>query len=53
MKGLILADGGTFEQLNLAPAIEKCKEEGVEDEDIIVDVIFCTDPSPFDEWTKE
>ncbi len=48
MKGLILADGGVFEQLNLAPAIEKCREEGVNDEDIIVDTIFCTDPTPLE-----
>ena len=26
IKGLILSDGGVFDNLNLAPAIEKCRE---------------------------
>jgi len=43
LDGMWLADGGTFQNLALGDPITRCKEEeGVEDKDIIVDVIMCT-----------
>lgn len=36
-----LVDGGTFQNLAVGDPIERCREEGVSDEDIIVDVILC------------
>jgi len=49
-----LVDGGTFSDLNLQDAIQKCREVVDDDEDIIVDVIMCLDEpvkmKKFVEW---
>ena len=37
---LNLVDGGTFDNLCLAEAIVRCREEGFKDEDIIIDIIL-------------
>ena len=49
-----LVDGGTFENLDLAEAIVKCRNMGAKDEDIIVDIILCY-PGPLGvkHWTYE
>jgi predicted acylesterase/phospholipase RssA len=40
--GMQLIDGGTFQNVAVGDPIERCKnEEGVRDEDIIVDIILC------------
>lgn len=51
---MVLVDGGTYENLDLAEAIVKCRKLGAEDKDIIVDVILCT-PGPIEvkKWTYE
>jgi predicted acylesterase/phospholipase RssA len=42
---LKLVDGGTFSDLNLQDAIDRCREDTTSDSDIIVDVVMCqTDP---------
>ena len=41
IKGLQLVDGGTYSDLNLQDAINKCREVVDNDEDITVDVIMC------------
>ena len=41
MDGSDLIDGGLFSGISLGDPIERCREEGVADEDIIVDVITC------------
>mmetsp|Transcript_9261 Transcript_9261/g.15574 ORF Transcript_9261/g.15574 Transcript_9261/m.15574 type:complete len:271 (+) Transcript_9261:140-952(+) len=47
---LQLVDGGTFTDLNLQDAIDKCREVVKEDKDIIVDVVMCqSDPVKIDE----
>ena len=49
--GYQLVDGGTFSDLNLQDAIEKCREIVDDDSDIIVDVIMCqTDPVVMEEY---
>ena len=54
MKNMVLADGGVFENLNLGPAVIKCREQGVPDNKIIVDVLLCFDgPIHVEEWTYE
>ena len=54
LNSLILSDGGVFENLNLGPAIDKCRDMGVPDSKIIVDVLLCFDgPVDIKEWTYE
>jgi predicted acylesterase/phospholipase RssA len=38
-----LVDGGTYSNLELDEGILKCREQGFDDKDIIVDVILCHD----------
>jgi hypothetical protein len=38
---LTLFDGGLFSTISIGDPIQRCREEGVSDEDIIVDVIMC------------
>lgn len=40
LDGNLLIDGGTFQNLNLQAAIDRCRETN-EDEDIIIDVLAC------------
>lgn len=40
---MTLADGGLFANLDLSEAILKCREIVDNDEDIIVDIVLCTD----------
>src|SRR5690348_4672707 len=52
--GLNNVDGGIFENLGLAHAITSCREEGVDDEDIIIDILLCFNvPNWMDEWDYE
>lgn len=37
----ILMDGGTVWNTNLVSAVDKCKDMGFEDKDIILDIILC------------
>lgn len=37
-------DGGTAWNVNLVKAIERCREDGVKDADITIDVIICQKP---------
>jgi hypothetical protein len=47
-------DGGLFTNLDLAEAIVKCRESGVKDENITVDIIMCFDKKvEIEEWTME
>jgi len=51
---MVLADGGVFENLNLGPAIVKCREQNVPDNKIIIDILLCFDyPIDIKEWTYE
>ena len=38
--GMYLADGGTYENLSIQDSIDRCRDEGVDDQDIIVDVLM-------------
>ena len=54
IENLVLVDGGLFTNLDLAEAIVKCREEGVEDQNIIVDIIMCFQKNiEIEEWTLE
>ena len=37
----VYVDGGVFTNMDMAEAILKCREQGFEDKDIIIDVIMC------------
>ena len=51
---MTLADGGLFSSLDLSEAILKCREEVDNDEDIIVDIVLCTDdPLVMPKLTKD
>lgn len=51
-EGRLLVDGGTFSNLNLQEVVTKCKDEGYEEKDIIVDLILCFDyVVKWDDWT--
>jgi len=39
--GMHLVDGGNFANIAVGDPIVRCREEGVEDKDIIVDAILC------------
>lgn len=51
---LLLVDGGTFDSLDLAEAIVKCRKKGFKDENIVVDMILCY-PGPIGvpHWSYE
>jgi hypothetical protein len=38
-----LIDGGVFSNINFHETINRCREEGFKDEDIIVDIVICPD----------
>jgi predicted acylesterase/phospholipase RssA len=47
-----LVDGGTFQNLAVGDPIERCREDGYQDEDIIVDVILCfSSVVDYEDWT--
>jgi hypothetical protein len=49
-----LIDGGMFSNLELDEGILKCREQGFDDKDIIVDIILCHDKNlVIDKWTKQ
>ena len=54
LDGMHLIDGSVFSALSLGDPIERCREEGHDDSDIIIDVITCY-PFPIEtiKWTKE
>ncbi len=42
LDGMYLTDGGTFQNIALGDPIRRCvEEEGVEEKDIVVDIILC------------
>jgi len=41
MGDMQLVDGGLFTNINIGDPIERCREEGVETKDIIVDILLC------------
>ena len=43
IENLVLVDGGVFTNLDLAEAIVKCRDLGVDDQQIIVDIVMCFD----------
>jgi predicted acylesterase/phospholipase RssA len=43
IQGRTMMDGGTVWNTNLASAVERCREMVDKDEDIIMDVIICSD----------
>jgi len=50
---MVLVDGGVFTNLDLNEAISKCRDNGFEDENIIVDVIMCFDKVVVvEDWNK-
>lgn len=51
VEDMLLVDGGIFANLSLGDPIERCREEGYADEDIIVDAILCYGSiQHIDEW---
>ena len=42
----LLVDGGNFMNLDIGDPIDRCRENGFADEDIIVDVMMCLSDSP-------
>lgn len=53
--GMNLIDGGTFQNVAVGDPITRCKEEeGVEEKDIIVDIILCLQyANTIPTWTKD
>lgn len=47
---LTLIDGGTYANMQLSEPIDRCREEVTNDEDIIVDVIFCSWHAHIPNW---
>ena len=46
-----MADGGTFANLDISESIIKCREDGFEDKNIILDVIMCFEKvQKIEEW---
>lgn len=39
----VLVDGGIFSNLNFHESINRCRDNGFKDEDIIIDIIACFD----------
>lgn len=54
IEDMFLVDGGMFSNVAIGDPIERCREEGFADEDIIVDVLLCYEsPWVMDEWDSE
>ena len=53
-KDLYLIDGSYYSTVSLGDPIERCREDGFADEDIIIDVLLCyTDSYEVPRWEKE
>ena len=51
---MFLVDGGTYSNVSIGDPIERCREEGYEDKDIIVDVLLCYEkPWIMNTWAPE
>jgi len=51
---MFLVDGGMFSNVAIGDPIERCRDEGFSDEDIIVDIILCYEsPWNLNEWALE
>ena len=53
LDNLNLVDGSVFSAVSLGDPIERCREEGTKDEDIIIDVILCYEDiasKTIDDW---
>ena len=54
VEDMYLIDGGAFSNVAIGDPIERCREEGFSDEDIIVDILLCyANPLLLDEWDIE
>lgn len=53
-KDLYLVDGSLYSTVSIGDPIERCREDGFADEDIIIDVILCySDSYDVPKWEKE
>ena len=53
LDNLNLVDGSVFSTVSVGDPIERCREEGTKDEDIIIDVILCYEDiasKTIDDW---
>jgi len=54
MGDMQLVDGGNFTNVNVGDPIERCREEGVETKDIIVDIVMCLNHvAKIEKWILE
>ena len=54
VEDMLLVDGGAFSNVAIGDPIERCREEGYNDEDIIIDVLLCYEnPLILQEWDSE
>ena len=52
IENAVLVDGGLFTQVQIDEPIIRCKEQGYNDEDIIVDLIACFDiVAEIEQWS--
>lgn len=43
---MVLVDGGTFQNLDIGDPIDRCREAGFADVNIIVDILMCLSDAP-------
>ena len=54
VEDMFLIDGGAFSNVAIGDPIERCREEGYDDEDIIVDILLCYEkPLLMEAWDVE
>lgn len=41
-----LVDGGTFQNLDIGDPIDRCREQGFEDSQIVIDILMCLSDYP-------
>ena len=48
---MFLVDGGTYSNVSIGDPIERCRDDGYADEDIIIDLLLCYEkPWIMNEW---
>lgn len=52
LNGMLLVDGMTAYNTNVQVAIDYCKNQGFDDEQITIDVLICEDDSSISEWSS-
>jgi len=51
---MLLVDGGVFITVNVGDPIDRCREDGFEDKDIIVDILMCSSKvNVIEKWNKQ